>query len=239
MGAGSTTDAIFGGRVAIAQPARGYRVNVDALLLAAFASEGRRARAAFDLGAGVGGVGLSLLHLDAAAHVTMIEIDEDLARFAERNAEANGWASRVSVVCSDVARVAPGAADLVVCNPPYFAPGRGRPASGARARSRSGSLETFLDAARRAAGRRARVCFVYPANETTTLLSALRARGLEPKRLRAVHGRPGASARVVLVESVAGKAGGLAVAPPLVETDALGRGGVVTMSEEIATLLRR
>lgn len=221
MTGATTRDALFDGRVALVQPARGrgYRVNADALLLADFAAR-RRARAAFDLGAGVGAVGLSLLHLDAAAHVTMIELDPQLADLARENAEANGWGARVTTVAGDVAvaaRARRGAADLVVCNPPYVAPGRGRAPSAARARARSGPLDVFLDAARALAGRRARVCFVYPANETTTLLAELRARGLEPKRLRAVHGREGAPARVVLVECAAGRPGGLVVEPPLVE----------------------
>lgn len=218
--------------MALAQPARGggYRVNVDALLLAAFAAgalagaparRGRPARAAFDLGAGVGAVGLSLLHLGGAEHVTMMEVDAALAKLAEANAEANAWSERIAVVRADLAHLADlpaGAADLVVCNPPYVEPGRGRAPSPARARARSGPLSVFLDAARRLAGRRARVCFVYPAIETTTLLSELRARGLEPKRLRPVHGRSEDQARVVLVESCAGRPGGLSIEPPLVET---------------------
>jgi tRNA1Val (adenine37-N6)-methyltransferase len=227
----ATQDTLFGGRVALAQPARGggYRVNVDALLLAEFAigappeaperSRGP-ARAAFDLGAGVGAVGLSLLHLGAAEHVTMIEVDPALARLAEANAAANGWAERVEVLRADVAALAElgaGAADLVVCNPPYVEPGRGRAPLPSRARARSGPLAVFLDAARRLAGRRARVCFVYPAIEVTTLLAELRARGLEPKRLRTVHGRSRDKARVVLVECRAGRPGGLSIEPPLVE----------------------
>ena len=212
-----TEDTLFAGAVALAQPPRGgaYRVNVDAVLLAAFAAGGTRARSArraFDLGAGVGAVGLSLLHLGAAEHVTMFEIDDALAKLAQRNARANGWESRVEVVHGDVAD-ARGAADLVVCNPPYVVPGRGRVPSPARARARSGPLDVFLDAARRLAGRRARVCFVYPAIETTTLLASLRARGLEPKRLRTVHARSDRHARVVLVEAVAGKPGGLLIEP--------------------------
>jgi tRNA1Val (adenine37-N6)-methyltransferase len=227
----TTEDTLFGGRVALAQPAkgRGYRVNVDAVLLGAFAAgalgtgPARRAHAAFDLGAGVGGVGLSLVHLGAADHVTMVEIDPALAKLAEANAQANGWGDRIAVVRSDVsvARAVPaGAADLVVCNPPYVEPGRGRLPAASRAQARSGSLAGFLDAARRLAGRRARVCVVYPAIEATTLLVELRARGLEPKRLRAVHGRARDKARIVLVECAAGKPGGLVIEPPLVETAA-------------------
>jgi tRNA1Val (adenine37-N6)-methyltransferase len=215
-------------------------VNVDAILLAAFAAAGRggpgrRARRAFDLGAGVGAVGLSLLHLGAVDHVTMVEVDGAMARLAVRNAATNGWTARVSVTCADVRDAGPpGGADLVVCNPPYVPPGRGRAPSAARARARSGAVEMFLDAARRLAGRRARVCIVYPAIETTSLLAALRVRGLEPKRLRAVHGRPEAAARVVLVEAAPGKPGGLAIAPPIVETDARG-----ARSDELALLLAR
>jgi tRNA1Val (adenine37-N6)-methyltransferase len=231
-----TRDTLFGGRIVLAQPARGsgYRVNVDALLLAAFAGgalvdgprlarRARPARAAFDLGAGVGAVGLSLLHLEAAEHVTMIEVDPALAALAEANAKSNGWSERIAVRRADVADVSDlpaGAADLVVCNPPYVEPGRGRVPSPARARARSGPLSVFLDATRRLAGRRARACFVYPAIEATTLLTELRARGLEPKRLRPVHGRAQDPARVVLVECCAGRPGGLSIEPPLVETTA-------------------
>ncbi len=228
--AAATRDTLFGGRVSLAQPARGrgYRVNVDAVLLGAFAAgalgekrRARRAHAAFDLGAGVGAVGLTLLHLDAAEHVTLLEIDPALAKLARENAKANGWSERIHVVradVTDVAAVPPGAADLVVCNPPYIEPGRGRAPAAASARARSGPLAVFLDAARRLAGRRARICLIYPAIEATTLLLELRARGLEPKRLRAVHGRAEDQARVVLVESAAGRPGGLVIEAPLVET---------------------
>lgn len=218
----TTRDAIFGGRVVLHQPARraGYRVNADALILASFAS-GRRAKRAFDLGAGVGAVGLGLLHLGGAQHVTMIEIDASMCALARTNADANAWSDRVHVVEGDAreaSRAYAARADLVVCNPPYVAPGRGRAPSPSHARSRQGSLAAFLDAARILLGRRSRACFVYPAIEATTLLTELRARGLEPKRLRAVHGRRDAPARVLLVECAAGRAGGLSVEPPLIET---------------------
>lgn len=229
----NTEDALFGGAVTLVQPPRGgaYRVNVDAILLAAFAAgtlpasaPTRRARRAFDLGSGVGAVGLSLVHFNATEHVTMVEIDAFLAGLANLNRAKNNWQERISVICADVSDLssaAAGSADLVVCNPPYIVEGRGRPPSAARARARSGSLAIFLDFARHLAGRRARVCFVYPASETTTLLMEFRQRGLEPKRLRPVHSHAqSVRARVVLVEATAGKPGGLHVEPPIFDTDA-------------------
>jgi len=243
-----THDSLFGGALSIRQPARrtGYRVNVDAILLAAFAARDlasgavldaahRPARHAVDLGSGVGGVGLTLLHLGGASRVTMVEIDPLLASLATVNAEANGWAKCIDVVHADVERASAelaATADLVVCNPPYVTPGRGRVPSERVRSAKYGDLGAFASAARRVAGRRARACFVYPALEAMTLLSALRERGLEPKRLRAVHGRASDTARVVLVESVAGKPGGLVIEPPFIETDARGQ-----RTPELAALL--
>lgn len=222
----ATQDALFGGSVVLFQPRRGagYRTNVDALLLAGFATSGKVASCAFDLGAGVGAVGLALLRLGAAKRVVFVEIDEFPAAMARRNLDANGWTARGEVVrgdVRDVARARRGEAALVVCNPPYVLPGRGRVAP-SQARARSGELVTFVEAARQAAGRKARVCFVYPAQELGTLLATLSAEGLHAKRLRFVHGTPDAPARVALVEAQAGNTGGLAVLPPLVEREARG-----------------
>ncbi len=225
------------------QPTRGYRANVDALLLAAFAAswrpdgtvEGRRARLAVDLGAGSGAVALGLLHLDGAARVLLVEVDREAAALARTNLAANDWASRGEVLCADVGALPAGLdADLVVCNPPYVPPGHGRPArDAARARARSGDLGLFVGAARRAAGRRARVCFVYPSHAVTELLASLRAVGLEPKRLRSVHASAESPARIVLVEGRPAKPGGLAIEPPWFERDGAGYG------RELGALLRR
>jgi tRNA1Val (adenine37-N6)-methyltransferase len=222
----ATQDALFGGSVVLFQPPRGagYRTNVDALLLAAFATSAKVASVAFDLGAGVGAVGLALLRLGAARRVVFVEIDEHPAAMARRNLDANGWTSRGEVVrgdVRDVTRARRGEASLVVCNPPYVAPGRGRVAP-AQALARTGELVTFVEAARQAAGRKARVCFVYPAGELGTLLSTLSAEGLHAKRLRFVHGTPETPARIALVEAQAGRAGGLHVLPALVERGARG-----------------
>jgi tRNA1Val (adenine37-N6)-methyltransferase len=219
----TTHGTLFRGRLALAQPARseGYRVNVDALLLADFARTRGRARTEFDLGAGVGAVSLALLHWDACAHVTLVEIDGPAAALSRTNLDSNGWTNRSDVLAEDVSRTARthrGQASLVVCNPPYTSPGRGRmPKGAARARARSGDMAVFVAAARALLGRRGRACFVYPAPELVTLVAALREAGLEPKRVRAVRATKEAPARVVLVEAMAAKAGGLTLEPDLVE----------------------
>jgi tRNA1Val (adenine37-N6)-methyltransferase len=237
----ATQDALFGGSLVLFQPLRGagYRTNVDALLLAWFAatpvlvppephaqrrtlrSVGPPAATAFDLGAGVGAVGLALLRFGAARRVVFVEIDEQPAAMARRNLDVNGWADCGEVVrgdVRDVARSRRGEASLVVCNPPYTAPGHGQ-VRAAEATARCGELAGFVHAARQVAGKRARVCFVYRAQELGALLTNLADEGLHAKRMRFVHGIADAPARVVLVEAQAGRPGGLFVMPPLVERE--------------------
>jgi tRNA1(Val) A37 N6-methylase TrmN6 len=118
-----TEDALLGGRVRLLQPARGYRVAVDAVLLAAAvdAAPGQRI---LDLGAGVGAVGLCVAARLADCRVVGIELQEALAELAERNANLNGMADRVRTVVHDLAQALPadlGRFDHVVTNPPYLA----------------------------------------------------------------------------------------------------------------------
>lgn len=208
-------------RLSLRQPARGegYRVNVDALHLAAFARPVRGTLV--DLGAGVGAVGLAIALRSQPRRVLLVEIDGAAAAIAEENAATNGLAERVVVVALDVlaaARAHAGTAALVVSNPPYFEPGTGR-ASRAAPQARMGELARFVEAARLLLGRRGRVCFVYPARDVVRLVATLRAAGLEPKRLQFVHAKRDRPARICLVEATPGKPGGLVTEPPLFEDE--------------------
>jgi tRNA1Val (adenine37-N6)-methyltransferase len=168
-------------RLHLHQPPKraGYRVNVDAFLLADFAGASKRVRHVIDLGCGVGAVGLSLLHAGRAERLTLVDIDSDLIALAARNIEENGLVHRAEIIHADVTKLRGPSADLVVCNPPYVEPGRGRAPSASVARAKQGSLAAFLDCARRVMGRRARACFVYPA------IASAETRPLRPREARA------------------------------------------------------
>jgi tRNA1Val (adenine37-N6)-methyltransferase len=215
-----TSDALFAGALFVRQPKHGYRVNVDALLLAAFAAQGRRARLALDLGAGVGAIGLMLAHVGAAAHVVLVEREPELASLARDNLSANGCPGDAEVHDLEARGLPRGLvqrAELVVSNPPFFPPAAGTPSRRARS-ARSGELAPFVQAAKDAlAGPRARAAFCYPAAALAELLACAAAAKLVPKRLRLVHARADAPARLALLELRVAKPGGLVVEPPLVE----------------------
>jgi tRNA1Val (adenine37-N6)-methyltransferase len=220
----TTHDTLLGGRVRYEQPARGYRVGLEAPLLASFALEGpgRRPRLVADLGAGPGAIGLCVAASLPGASVVLVEADELHARLAASNIASNGLEARARVVHADVRdaeqQIARGSCDLVVSNPPWFERERGGGApdprrDAARALPRA-ALRTFLVAARNLMGRRARFAITFPATSLPWLFEELSALGLTPKRMRLLHPRRHQPANVVFVEARAAKPGGLEIQPP-------------------------
>jgi tRNA1Val (adenine37-N6)-methyltransferase len=217
-------DPILRGKLTLWQPRVGYRFSIDPLLLASFVGPGPLGRLC-DIGAGVGIVGLLLGRADAAAEVTLVELQPRLAGLCRRNAAENGMGGRVTVVEGDVLsapvrKQLPGAFfDLVASCPPYYQLGRGgvNPDSEeAIARHELHlPLEALVRAARRLVGFRGRVAFVYPSPRLPELLSSLCKEGLTPTRLRLVHAHAGDPAQRVLVEGKKGARSDLVIEPPL------------------------
>jgi tRNA1(Val) A37 N6-methylase TrmN6 len=120
--AAATEDALLGGRVRLRQPASGYRVAIDPVLLAAAVPATRGA--VLDVGCGVGAAALCYATRVPGARVTGLELRADWARLAAENARANGLAGRVDVVCGDLLQppraLAPQSFDEVMANPTYL-----------------------------------------------------------------------------------------------------------------------
>lgn len=201
-------------------------MNVDALLLAAFAAAGGRARFAVDLGSGVGGVMLALGRYAGLERGACVERDRTLAALCAKNLKQNGIDALVYTVdlVKGLPRDLEASADLVLVNPPFFEPDARRPSPNrAREGALAGDLAPFLDAAKKALGRRGRAVFVYPARELARFLRTAEERALIAKRMRLVHPKDDAPARVALIELKVAKPGGLVIEPPLVEWRKSGR----------------
>jgi tRNA1(Val) A37 N6-methylase TrmN6 len=118
-----TEDALLGGRVRLLQSRRGYRVAVDAVLLAAAVHPAPGERV-LDLGTGVGAVALCIAKRVADCTIIGVELQPALAQLAQRNATRNGFADRVHTIVHDIAQPLPaelGPFDQVATNPPYMA----------------------------------------------------------------------------------------------------------------------
>ena len=214
-------DSLLAGEVTFYQPRRGYRVNVDSVLLARFACVGRKSARAIDLGAGVGVVALLLAHFRAARELILVESEPIAARLARYNLALAGVRGRVLEAEVAGAALAPlrQSARLVVCNPPFYGSERHRaPRDAVRGRARMGDVAPFLRAATRLLdGEKARAVFAYPAAALPELLQAAAAERLVPKRLRLVHPYQQRPARLALIELRRARPGGLVVEAPLIE----------------------
>ena len=125
-----TQDAVLDGKVILHQPAEGYRVAVDSVLLAAAvpATTGQRV---FEPGVGTGAAALCLARRVDGCHVTGIELQADLVRLAGENVRLNGMGGRVDIMQGDISRPLPprigGGFDHVMINPPYGREENGNP----------------------------------------------------------------------------------------------------------------
>lgn len=127
-----TEDKLLGGRIILRQPAEGYRVGIDPLLLAASvtATVGQRV---LDVGAGVGAAALAVAVRVEGALITGLEQDRASVGLASANAQATGVADRTQFYICNLkslpVRLSPGIFDHVISNPPYLAEGSGRPSA--------------------------------------------------------------------------------------------------------------
>jgi len=218
-----TVDAILGGAIQLAQPRRGYRFSIEAILLARFATARPRDRV-LDLGAGCGIIAITLARLHGIIQVCALELQPAMAALAAHNAALNNLPN-LRVICADlrgrkIAGIAPASFDLVVANPPFHALHAGRdspdPARRIARGESAASIADFAAAARRYARGGARVAFVFAASRSAELIATMRSNALEPKRLRFVHPRAELAASAVMIEARAGGGAEVIVEPPLI-----------------------
>ena len=119
-----TLDALYDGALMLYQPKKGFRVNLDTVLLAA--ATDRHAKNTIEIGAGAGGVSLALAQQCPEMTVTAVELDPMMAGLLARNIIKNNLSDQVDAVMADGLMDTPpwapsgaGQHDQVVINPPY------------------------------------------------------------------------------------------------------------------------
>jgi tRNA1Val (adenine37-N6)-methyltransferase len=217
-----TIDELAGYGLRIIQPEYGYRFSLDPLLLADFAGVAEGG-SVIDLGTGSGIIPLIMARRSPFARIVGVELQEEMAALAERNAAMNGLDDRVEIICADIltlrSRYPVSTFDLVVANPPYRRQGSGRISpKGGRDMARhesSATLADFLETAKYLSRPGGRIAFIYHPLRLAELCTAATGLKLALLRLRMVHGNAVAGARMVLLELAKGRRGDLEVLPPL------------------------
>jgi tRNA1(Val) A37 N6-methylase TrmN6 len=206
-----TEDAILNGRIRVRQPARGYRVNVDTVLLAAAvrAAPGMRL---MEAGCGVGAALLAVASRAPETHLLGVERDAVAVLLARENVIANGFSERIDIVEGDALdRSADwGVFDGVFLNPPFDNEGEGRTPGPARRASHitETSIHVWImGLADRLTGGAA-LTLIHRASKLAEILAALDGR-LGGVEVIPIHPRESQPAKRVLVRARKGARGSL------------------------------
>ncbi len=217
-----TCDALFDGELSIWQHKKGYRFGLDALLLATDLPEISEDATVVELGAGQGAVALSMAYQNPKWRIIAVERQPSLLKLLRRNIEENEL-SNLEVIAGDLRNhrdlLTPHCADLVVCNPPYFAPGDRRP-SPVRERAEArhelhGTIGDFIAASAYVLQQRGWLKIFTPPGRMMDALDAARATDLCTAQLRFFHAFEDDDAYLVDYRWRRGGAPDFAVRPPL------------------------
>jgi tRNA1(Val) A37 N6-methylase TrmN6 len=206
----------------IIQQGRDFCFSLDAVLLAHFATI-RPGGSAVDLGTGTGVIALLLSAL-GAGRIVGVELDAAVAAMAQRSVKLNGLTDTINILHGDLRHLKgllpAGEWELVMCNPPYRAVGRGylneNDRHAAARHELTASLKDVVAAARYLVKYRGRFAMVHLPERMTEILREMSEQGLEPKRLRLVQPAGAKKPNMLLVEGIRGAKPGLDVLPPLV-----------------------
>lgn len=219
---GERLDDLIINNLKIIQHGQDFCFSLDAVLLAHFASL-RPGASTVDLGTGTGVIAM-LLAARGAGQAVGVELDARAADMAARSIRLNALSDRIQVVQSDFRQLkgllTSGVWELVVCNPPYRAVGRGyvndNDRHAAARHELTANLKDVIAAARYLVKYRGRFAMVHLPERMAEILMEMSLQGLEPKRLRLVQPSAGKKPNLLLVEGIRGAKPGMDVLPPLV-----------------------
>jgi tRNA1Val (adenine37-N6)-methyltransferase len=217
-----TVNEILGGKLKICQSRRGYRFNLDSLILAHFVSVKSRT-VNLDLGCGNGIIALVLAGRYVHSKWHGLEIQRDLALLAKKNVDQNGMQRRIIIDEGDARDIRKfyrqNSFDNIVFNPPYRKIDSGRinplPEKAIARHEISGSLDHFLQAAQHTLKPGGRVFTIYPAARMVEMISLFRKRKMEPKRMKLVFSDAFSDAEFVLTEGRSGSREEMKMEQPL------------------------
>lgn len=220
------TDELWSGGPRFVNAKGVYRIGTDSVLLAYFANGSgvKKKILAADLGCGSGILSILLATLNPGLTVDAIELLPQAAECTRKSAELSGVKDRVNVIESDVRRhrefLRSGAYDLVVANPPYYAPEAGAiPEDLSRAISRS-EITCSPDDIVRAAGYLTRwggsFSLVHKPQRLCDIFRIMNKHGFEPKRMRMVQNKADSPPSLILVEGRRGGKPSLKIEAPLI-----------------------
>ena len=213
----TTCDTLYNGAVTLLQPAKGYRVNLDTVLLAAAIPN--MTGKAMELGAGVGGVSLGVAQRCPGLQITAVELDVSMVQLLEQNITRNAMADRITEIKADALMANPpwaGQMDVVMTNPPYHdAASTLSPNPQQSLAKATADLAAWLSAAAAALKPKGRLVMICRADRLDHAMAALAA-DFGEIAIKPIQPKLSEPAKRVLITARKGVKGGGAILPSFV-----------------------
>ena len=202
-----TLDDLQLGGIYVIQKKDAFRFGVDAVLLANFARV-KRDMTVIDLCTGTGIVPFVLAGKTAAAHITGVEIQNEMVEMANRSTQYNNLERRVDFINGDLKDLKLlknlTKADVITVNPPYKLQNSGiinLDDKNAIARHEiCCTLEDVIIACRVLLKDNGRMYMVHRPDRLADILCTMRKHKIEPKTIRLIHPNTKKAPNIVLVE---------------------------------------
>lgn len=189
-----------------------FPLGSDTLALGQFATV-RKGWRVCDLGTGSGVLLLLLAAREPQLELFGLDQDPAAAALAQDNLRHNGLEGQIWTGSWSQTPFPPGSFDLVVSNPPYYAPGSGK--DGGPARMEREELDALCRAAARLLRNGGRFALSFPTQRLADLFETMRRWDLEPKRMKLLSHTPTKPPYALLAEGVRQGRPGLQVLPCL------------------------
>lgn len=193
----------------------GFCFGIDSVILSDFAKNIKENSDVVDLGTGTGILGLLLCGKTKLRTITGIEIQEDVAKMAERSIKLNELENRFKIFNVNINSVfkenllKKNKFDVVIMNPPYKELGSGitnENKSKLIARHEiTATLEDFVKTAAALLKDKGELYIVHKPERTVDIITKLRENKLEPKELKVVYSRKDTDASLILIKAVKGR----------------------------------
>ncbi|MBM3588984.1 MAG: methyltransferase domain-containing protein [Alphaproteobacteria bacterium] len=221
-----TEDRLLNGRVALRQPAKGFRAGLDAVLLAAFVPA-KPGETVLEAGPGTGAAFLCLATRVPRVAIRAVEREPAMAALARENAARAGLSAQIEQ--GDVADLALARAFGPVAhgfaNPPYWPGGTPPPGAIRRAATHEAGpgLADWVGFLAAAIAPRGSLSLILPAARFDAAVAAMRDAGFGAVELLPLWPRAGVAAKRVLLRARKGARSPAKILPGLVLHEADGR----------------
>lgn len=204
---------------------KAFSLCTDSVLLADFAlCLNRNIKHFTELGCGSGAMSLLIAHSFPNSKGVLLDISDRAIEAAKENFALNSMEGRAEFILGDVSEVGQKLKcegfELVISNPPYFAPKSGRvsldPSRSLSRQGRHDILEDFFSSASYLLKSKGSFCFVMRTERLAEVILLLKSCKLEPKKLRFVHDKSDSKSKIFLMEAKKNAASGIYVLPPLI-----------------------